>query len=515
MRGLPAGAEPAPADADTAPPTANRPRTASRQMIRMAAALVSAQAVSWIITVLGLVVVPRYLGTHDFGILATASAIGIFGITITSLGTTTYLVKEVARRPEASADLVGGVLVLRAVAWLVLASLVVPAVVLLIDSTSLQMAILVLFVGAAFDSQRVGATAGLQAHYQLGRTAIVQSVIGLLAQFAIVALLLLGVRLVGVVFPLFVASIASAGVTVFVFWRRFGLHLRPHRGALQAILAGSVVYVGWDLALMIFERVDVLMLAVMGGATATGYYAFAMRLAAVPSFIPAIIAGTVFPSMAKDAGDRPEQVREVLRWSTRILVVATVPMGAGIALLASDLTRIIGGSEFLPADSVVVVMAIAVPLIGLDVLLGTVLFSVDRQRAWTGVAFVAAVVNPALNLITIPLADRLWDNPALGAALATLETEFLMGVAAWWLLGPIIDRAATASLIARALLACAVMALPVLLVRDMAGAFAAIPVGALAYTGAAVALGLVRKDDVVRLLGALRRTPEAPAPTPA
>jgi len=110
-----------------------------------------------------------------------------------------------------------------------------------------------------------------------------------------------------------------------------------------------------------------------------------------------------------------------------------------------------------------------------------------------------------MNLVAIPLADRLWGNAAIGAAITTVITELFMGIAAWMLLGPLYrDGRAAASTLWRALVACAVMAGPVLMVRDALGLAAAVGVGVLVYGAVAMALRLVSLDDMRQLRGALR-----------
>jgi len=50
----------------------------------------------------------------------------------------------------------------------------------------------------------------------------------------------------------------------------------------------------------------------------------------------------------------------------------------------------------------------------------------DRQRQWIVVGIIAAVFNPLLNLIAIPLTAHAYGNGATGAAMITVATEFLM-----------------------------------------------------------------------------------------
>ena len=59
-------------------------------------------------------------------------------------------------------------------------------------------------------------------------------------------------------------------------------------------------------------------------------------------------------------------------------------------------------------------------------MLGAVLTAVDKQRAWVSIGCVAAVVNIGANLVAIPWCVRHLQNGAIGAALVTVVTEFVV-----------------------------------------------------------------------------------------
>jgi len=473
-------------------------------MVRMAAALFSAQMTTWLVTVIGLFVTARYLGANDFGVLTTAGTVGGFTLTLASLGTTNYLIKGVSRSPATSPQLVIVALVLRLVAWVVVLAVLVPATFVLIEDPIVRWALVVLVIGAGFDLVKTATSTALQAHYALGRVAIAQGLVALAIQGVIVLLLVSGYGLRTVVIGLAASAGLTALGTLVYYWRRFGAEVAITGSALRQVLTGSAPYLAWDTALLILGGADVLMLAVMSGPSMAGFYGLALRLSAVSAFVYVILSGTVFPSLSAAGPGNPAYVRALLSRAIHLLLVATLPIATGIALLAGEITTFIGGADFAPATPVVLIMAGVVPLIGLDTLLGTALFAVDRQKVWIYIAWGAAVLNITMNLIAIPLADALWSNAAIGAAITTLLTELLMGASAWILLGKYRDARAARSTFVRAALACLVMAGPVFLAREQGGLFLAVPVGVAVYAAAVVLLKLVSMEDVRLVRGAMR-----------
>ena len=76
------------------------------------------------------------------------------------------------------------------------------------------------------------------------------------------------------------------------------------------------------------------------------------------------------------------------------------------------------------------ILALHIPIVGLDIILGSVVIAADRQRQWVMVSVTAAVFNPLLNLAAIPLTQRLLHNGAIGAAVITVMTELILMVGA-------------------------------------------------------------------------------------
>jgi len=66
------------------------------------------------------------------------------------------------------------------------------------------------------------------------------------------------------------------------------------------------------------------------------------------------------------------------------------------------------------------------PIVSVTMILGAALLATDRQRAFAILGMAAAALNIGLNLIAIPLTDHHFDNGAIGAAVVTVATEFLI-----------------------------------------------------------------------------------------
>ncbi len=109
-----------------------------------------------------------------------------------------------------------------------------------------------------------------------------------------------------------------------------------------------------------------------------------------------------------------------------------------------------------------------------------------------------------MNVVAIPIAAAYWGNAAAGAAIVTVTSELLMIAFAIRMIGPSLDRAASASVLGRALLSSAVMAACVLLALPYLGPIAVVPLGLVTYGAVAFFVGLLTRAELATTLAALR-----------
>jgi O-antigen/teichoic acid export membrane protein len=230
-----------------------------------------------------------------------------------------------------------------------------------------------------------------------------------------------------------------------------------------------------------------------------GWYGAAYRLISIPVFIPVVITAALFPALSAAAVESNERFITLARRSLQIVLITTVPIAFGLALVAGRLIGFLGyPDDFKDAVPLVTILALHVPFVAADMVLGCVLTARDRQRAWALTGVSAAIINPSLNLLLIPYFGNVADNGAIGAAIATLSTEvFMMVVGIWLLPDRLIDRS-TLFVLGKCLLASGLMAAAVVALAGVPFPIAVLA-GGLVYTGAAVAFGLISTKDLQQL----------------
>ncbi len=173
---------------------------------------------------------------------------------------------------------------------------------------------------------------------------------------------------------------------------------------------GAYAFKGWGgvSANLVNWRLDQAILPALTHATQLGYYAVAVSLAEIPSMMIGATKNVVF-SEASHRNDPRIAAR-----GTRIVILISVIIDVGVAILARPIVTILFGRSFGPAVEMARILLVAnVPWIA-EVVLAAGLLSSGRPGLRSTGQIVAAVITVAGLIILVPLIG------ALGAAWVSL-----------------------------------------------------------------------------------------------
>lgn len=481
----------------------------SAPIARTAAALLSVQGITWITSLANILIVPRFLGAADFGVFALATTVAMTVTLAASFGANNYIVKAVAREPSEAAATVAHVVAVREVLWLAALIAFLPASYLLIDDPEHRLVFTIVFANAAFMLASSAALSALQGNHTMGKAALVGSLIGLIGQGVVVAVLFMGGGLLAVVITGATPAALGSLSAVYLFWLTFGRRIEWSLMRARQVVAGSLPFLAWDAALFIYGSIDYLLLGFLSDSKTVGEYAFAYKIASIPVFFTTIMGAALFPSFSKNIHQQVEWTRRALTNSIRIITLVTLPMAVGFGLLATDISRIVGGDEFARSGVLIPIVVMVVPLAAIDTILGAALFARDKQGTWARIAWLAAVLNISCNLVLIPVCAHAFNRPALGAAIVTLVTECFMATFAWTMMRDYLDFPRVLRALGACIASCVAMSVVVLVSKPTIGLVPSAALGAVTFVAFALALGVVRFDDARWLRNALLNRPNA------
>lgn len=471
-------------------------RTVHARIVRNVLVLGAAQPISWLLASAMAVLLPRYLGDVSLGKLSLAfSLVDLFSL-LASLGVGPYLTKEVARTGPAAHGQVLNALLMRVPLALSVAALTAVSATLLPYEDLTRQLIYVYAVSifcSALAGVLTGALYGMQA-------VLAVTVIGLVSKATLLGLVALSIFLdlgpLGVTAAFTLSSLVTVVLSLCAAWphRILAGHLDVR--AWPRLLRGGMPFFVWEASLLVYGRIDVILLSFLTTEAVIGWYSAAYRIISIPGFVPGILVMAIYPALARAASEGPGEFNAIARRSLQVVLLATVPIAFGIIALADKLLAFLGFPEtFSRAVPLVAILALHVPLVGVDMIVGTALNALDKQRQWALTGVAAAVINPLLNLALIPLSDDLYANGAIGSAIATVLTElFMMGMGLGLLRGSVLDRSGLTVAIKCAVSAALMMVL-VWTVRDLSLPLA-VGIGAVTYLAASLAIGSVSAHDL-------------------
>lgn len=367
----------------------------------------------------------RYLGRVDYGLLNYAMAfVALFG-PLASLGLSDIVVRDLAKDPRAANTTLGTTFVLQLGGGILALVLVVIAISFARPNENLPK-LMVSVLGLAMVFRNSGAVkywfeSQIQSKYAIW----VEN--GAFLFFAVtkLSLIYLHAPLMAFVWTVLVEN-ALVLFGLLVMYSARGGSLSSWRIDVTRVI--TLLRDGWPLilsglAIMVYMRIDQIMLGQIDGDAAVGIYTAAVRISEVWYFIPTAIVASVFPSMisVRKRGNLIYQRRFQMLYDLMafLSLVVALPM----TFLSGTIVTLLFGEAYSSAGAVLAVHVWAGIFVSLGVasarwfLLENLLSSLFYRTV------IGAIVNVGLNLILIPAFG------VVGAAIATL---FSYSVAAFW-----------------------------------------------------------------------------------
>lgn len=370
--------------------------------------------------------VSRYLGPEQFGFYNYLLAVVGLLTPLATLGLDSIIVRELVSRPELTPRLLGTALVLKLLGSLAVVGLSVAAIgTLMPGRAEAQILITIIAIGGvaqAFDVSDLWFQSQTSSHY----TVLAKGFAFFLASLLRVILIVSAVDLSAFVW-VGLAEIVVGALGSAVFFSRLVMPLSSWRfglGIARSLLASSWTLLLSGVAIMIYMKIDIVMLTQLHGEQETGIYAAALRLSEVWYFIPTVIVSSVTPTIIaarhQDEAAYYRHIERLFRLMCAIGVTIALPVSLSSHLLVTTLF----GEAYSGAGGVLAVHIWA----AIFVFLGVAQSAWDVAEDFTGFLLfrtvVGAAVNVALNLLLIP------PLAALGAAIATAGAQMC---AAWLL----------------------------------------------------------------------------------
>jgi len=360
--------------------------------------------------------VARYLGPEQFGLLNYATAfVALFGA-IAALGLQGIVVRDLVTEPDEAHTTLGTAFVLQLVGGTTAVLTILATITWLRPEDPLTRTI-VAIVGLSllFRSSEV-IKYWFESQVASRNTVVVENSIFLAMAIVKVGMILKQAPLVAFVWVLLAEAMLVCVGLFAVYARREGI---PHCWTFGSDRAKRLLNDSWPLilsglAIMVYMKIDQLMLKEIAGTEAVGLYSAALRISEAWYTIPTVVVASLFPTIIDSKRKSDDLYHQRMQKLLNLLVAIALLVAVAVTLGADRIVSLLYGPSYIASAPVLMihVWAGVFTFIGVASSKWYLLENMTRSLFFRTLA--GAVVNVLLNLAFIPWAG------AKGAAIATV-----------------------------------------------------------------------------------------------
>ncbi len=370
----------------------------------------------------GLVVgvwVARYIGVQQFGILNYATAFVAIFNPLATLGLDAVVVRRLVADSTKQQSILGTSFWLRFIAgWLTWWIAILGVYLLRPDDSTMITTVMILGAGSIFQSLDT-IDLWFQSQVQSKYSVLAKNTAFIIATSIKVTLITIHAPLIAFVLTILMETVLGA-IGMFIVYKHQGRLIQLwqwSRSLAKDLLKESFPLILSGLTIMIYMRIDQIMLGQMIGDKAVGIYSAATRISEVWYFIPMTVASSVMPSIfkAKEIGEELyyQRIGQLNRGLTWLAIAVAIVM----TFVSQPLIVMLFGDSYIASGSILAVHIWASVFVFTGVATGGWFVAENLTYLSLYRTLSGAIVNILLNIFLIPIYG------GIGAALATVIAQ--------------------------------------------------------------------------------------------
>lgn len=358
----------------------------------------------------------RYLGPEQFGLLSYALAFVSLFAALSNLGLEDIIVRDIVREPATKDDVLGSAFMLRLIGGTFSFAAALGIIFVMRPGDELSHWLVgIIAAGAIFQAFTV-IDFWFHSQVQARYTIMAKGGAFLLCSLAKVGLIVAQAPLIAFAWMVLVEGvIGTAGLVI--AYRSKGNRLGEWRVSFKRAM--ELLRDSWPLMLssmviMIYFRIDQVMLGEMAGNEEVGIYSVAVRLAEVWYFIPTAIYWSVYPVIVEAKAVSEELFHARLQQFYNLVALTAYAVALPTTLIAHWLVPTLFGDAFARGGLMLAVLIWANLFSSLEIARSSFLTVMNWTRLYLATVTLGCLLNIALNLWLIPLYG------GMGAVVASL-----------------------------------------------------------------------------------------------
>ena len=380
------------------------------------------QILTYVLAFFTVIYTARYLGAGGFGILSLALSIGaIFGVFV-DMGLNTLIVREIARDKSLSGKYIINSFLMKILLSFLTFGLVVLTVQAIGYDQLESIVIYLITISVIISSFYTLLNAIFQANEKMEYLSLANIINSTILLAGTIIGIYLGLSIIYFAVVYILTSIVVLIFSAFVYKKEFsGISLEIDFDFWKPTIKESWSFGIIFLSGMLYTYVDSIMLSILKGAEAVGWYSAAYRLMYIALLLPNAINLAVYPVMSRLFNDSSsESLTMLYERYFKYMLIAGIPLGVGTSILAKQVILLLYGTGYEPS------------ILALQILVWTIVFtfagasytqllqSINKQMIITKISIICLIINIIINLILIP------PYSYVGASIATLITEIVL-----------------------------------------------------------------------------------------
>ncbi len=379
------------------------------------------QAVTSLCAFIWTIIIARYLGVSDYGIISFAISFTALTIIIMDLGMSTYATRELSRDKNQISKYVNNILPFKILLSIAL-FLISWVILYLMGYDVLTIEVTLIFTIEMFFMSMVNFFNGIfQAFEELKYQAMGTILNSGLLLVGILITIGLNLGVIAIAGSYTVAYLIFLIFMIIKFVQKFGVPgFEFDLSFWKDTVIKSAPFGLTNFFYTIYFSIDIVMLSYLSGDYATGLYKSAYNIINVFTTFYVVYQFTIFPVMSKFFVESKDLLKVSYEQSVKYLLLIILPISIYALLYARPIIELIYSTQYSLASVPMQILIWTVAFLFVNGAASVLLNAVDKEFTVTKIYIVAAVFNVILNSIMIP------NFGYNGAAIATVLSEILI-----------------------------------------------------------------------------------------
>ena len=367
------------------------------------------------------VLIARYLGVNDYGVLGFA--ISFTGITsmIVDLGISAEIVRHISTDYNSAPKYLGnafplkslfsiGIFILTLITLIIMKCNELTITVTLLFTIEIIIKTFIGLINGTFQAFEEGKYQGI-GNTILNTLLLIFILISIFADFGIIGISIsyITANLIALIYAYYFLN-KKITKPKFEFDKEF----------CKNITLVSLPFALGGILYSIYYSIDVVMLTQLIGSYPTGIYNATYKLISILTLFYSVYGAVIFPVMSKFFKNDQQLLIISFEKSVKYILLIIIPIAIATMFYSTDIIQLIYGNEYDAASSVLSILIWTVCLLFVNGACNTLLLASHKEVTTTKIYGIAAVFNIILNFIMIP------KYSANGAAMTTVLSDLLI-----------------------------------------------------------------------------------------